>query len=110
MVTSATYQQASGLTPALVERDPQNVLLARGPRFRLRGRTDSRRDAGDQRIRLSENRRTERLSAAAAGRQFRKGLYGPSLMDTSTGEGPLPPRTVIRLPSARPLTPCTAAL
>ena len=35
MVTSATYQQASHVTDALRERDPENHLLARGPRYRL---------------------------------------------------------------------------
>jgi hypothetical protein len=35
MVMSATYQQSSVATPELVERDPQNILLARGPRFRM---------------------------------------------------------------------------
>jgi hypothetical protein len=35
MVTSATYQQASVMTPELLEKDPQNKLLARGPRLRL---------------------------------------------------------------------------
>src|SRR5207248_3082526 len=35
IVTSATYQQASRVTPEALARDPQNVLLARGPRFRL---------------------------------------------------------------------------
>ena len=35
MVTSATYQQASSVSPALVARDRENVLLARGPRVRL---------------------------------------------------------------------------
>jgi Protein of unknown function (DUF1553)/Protein of unknown function (DUF1549)/Planctomycete cytochrome C len=35
MVTSAAYRQDSALTPALLERDPENRLLARGPRFRL---------------------------------------------------------------------------
>ncbi len=39
IVTSATYQQASALTPALLERDPENRLLARGPRLRLPGQT-----------------------------------------------------------------------
>ncbi|HEX8912328.1 MAG TPA: DUF1549 and DUF1553 domain-containing protein [Humisphaera sp.] len=34
IVTSATYRQASAVTPELAARDPQNVLLARGPRFR----------------------------------------------------------------------------
>ena len=35
MVTSAAYRQASVVTPDLHERDPENRLLARGPRFRL---------------------------------------------------------------------------
>jgi hypothetical protein len=34
IVTSATYRQSSKMTPELLERDPQNRLLARGPRFR----------------------------------------------------------------------------
>lgn len=39
MVTSATYRQASRVSPALLERDPKNRLLARGPRFRLPAET-----------------------------------------------------------------------
>jgi hypothetical protein len=35
IVTSATYRQSSQATPLLLERDPYNRLLARGPRFRL---------------------------------------------------------------------------
>ncbi|MFN7944549.1 MAG: DUF1553 domain-containing protein [Blastocatellia bacterium] len=35
IVTSATYRQVSKVTPALVERDPENRLLAHGPRFRM---------------------------------------------------------------------------
>jgi hypothetical protein len=35
LVTSATYRQSSRVTPSLAERDPENLLLARGPRFRL---------------------------------------------------------------------------
>jgi hypothetical protein len=35
MLTSQTYQQSSRLTPALIALDPENRLLARGPRFRL---------------------------------------------------------------------------
>jgi hypothetical protein len=34
IVTSAAYRQASTATPALIERDPDNRWLARGPRFR----------------------------------------------------------------------------
>jgi hypothetical protein len=35
IVTSSTYRQSSTVTPALHEKDPENRLLARGPRFRL---------------------------------------------------------------------------
>ncbi len=35
MVTSAAYRQSSKVTPELLAQDPDNRLLARGPRFRL---------------------------------------------------------------------------
>jgi hypothetical protein len=35
IVTSATYQQSSSVSPELLARDPGNRLLARGPRLRL---------------------------------------------------------------------------
>src|ERR1019366_10040655 len=35
MVMSATYRQSAVLTPEKLEKDPQNRLLARGPRFRM---------------------------------------------------------------------------
>ncbi len=35
IVTSATYRQSAKVTPELLERDPENRLLARGPRYRL---------------------------------------------------------------------------
>jgi hypothetical protein len=35
IVTSATYRQSSKFTPQLLAKDPENRLLARGPRFRL---------------------------------------------------------------------------
>ena len=35
MVTSATYRQSSRVTPEALRRDPENRLLARGPRLRL---------------------------------------------------------------------------
>ena len=37
IVLSSTYGQSSVVTPELLERDPENRLLARGPRFRLSG-------------------------------------------------------------------------
>src|SRR5204863_786635 len=35
IVTSAAYQQSSPVSPELQAKDPQNFLLARGPRFRI---------------------------------------------------------------------------
>jgi hypothetical protein len=35
IVTSATYRQSSRVTPELLAKDPENKLLARGPRVRL---------------------------------------------------------------------------
>ncbi len=37
IVTSQTYQQDSRVTAELLEKDPYNRLLARGPRFRVEG-------------------------------------------------------------------------
>jgi hypothetical protein len=39
IVLSASYRQSSRVTPELLERDPKNRLLARGPRFRLPAET-----------------------------------------------------------------------
>jgi hypothetical protein len=39
VVTSATYRQSSKVDPALAERDPDNRLFARGPRFRASAET-----------------------------------------------------------------------
>ncbi len=39
IVTSATYRQSSRVTPELLEKDPENRLLARGARFRLPAET-----------------------------------------------------------------------
>lgn len=37
IVMSAAYQQSSHVTAAMLERDPENRLIARGPRIRLAG-------------------------------------------------------------------------
>jgi hypothetical protein len=39
IVTSATYRQSSRVTPGLREKDPENRLLARGPRYRMLAET-----------------------------------------------------------------------
>jgi hypothetical protein len=37
MLSSAAYQQSARATPQLIERDPQNRWVSRGPRFRMDG-------------------------------------------------------------------------
>lgn len=37
MLTSSAYRQSARVSPELIARDPENRLLARGPRFRLTG-------------------------------------------------------------------------
>src|SRR5678815_5862812 len=61
IVLSATYRQESRITPELEARDPQNRLLARGPRVRL-----SFEQVRDQ--------------ALAAGGLLSKRMGGPSVM------------------------------
>ncbi|MBI1899225.1 MAG: DUF1553 domain-containing protein [Acidobacteria bacterium] len=39
IVTSAAYRQSSRVTPELLDKDPENRLLARGPRFRVQAET-----------------------------------------------------------------------
>jgi hypothetical protein len=39
LVTSETYKQSSKVTPKALEKDPENRLLSRGPRFRLNAET-----------------------------------------------------------------------
>ena len=39
IVTSAIYRQSARVTPSLLARDRRNILLARGPRFRLEAET-----------------------------------------------------------------------
>lgn len=39
IVLSATYRQSSHVTPEMLQRDPKNQWLARGPRFRLPAET-----------------------------------------------------------------------
>ena len=61
IVTSATYRQTSRVTPELMERDPQNRLLARGPRVRL----------------SAEQLRDQALAVSGL---LQPTMYGPSVM------------------------------
>ena len=71
MVLSATYRQQSQASPALIEKDPKNRLLARGPRIRL----------------ASEQLRDQALAVVA---QLDTTMYGPPVqlerMDPRAGD------------------------
>lgn len=61
ILLSKTYRQQSSVSPSLLEKDPANRLLARGPRFRL-----SAEQVRDQ--------------ALAVGGLLSSKMYGPSVM------------------------------
>lgn len=61
IVTSAAYKQTSNASPALLEKDPSNRLLARGPRFRL----------------TAEEVRDQALTVSGL---LNRNLHGPSVM------------------------------
>ena len=97
IVTSATYRQSSSVTAALRERDPENRLLARGPRFRFQAET----------IRDTALAASGLLNQQIGGPSVRpyqpKGLweemafgegYSGQAYEQSQRQGPVPPRHV----------------
>jgi hypothetical protein len=85
IVMSATYQQSSRMTPELLARDPENKLLARGPRVRLEAEL----------IRDSLLRASGLLSDKIGGPSVfppqpaavsSEGVYGPIKWEVSKGE------------------------
>ena len=93
MVMSATYQQDSRVTPELLAKDAENVLLARGPRVRLEA--EAIRDAGvaGERPPLHQGGRPERLPAAAPRGDDRGDVRRPRL-EGESGRGPISPGAV----------------
>ena len=62
MVTSATYRQAAVVTPEKLEKDPQNRLLSRGPRFRMDAEMVRDYALAASGLLVAEDRRPERAS------------------------------------------------
>ena len=67
IVTSATYRQSSQVTPELLEKDPENRLLARGPRFRLPAEMVRDKALAVERSAERADRRPQRVSLSAGG-------------------------------------------
>ena len=106
IVTSATYRQSSRVTPELLAKDPENRLLARGPRVRLEAEL-----IRDSALRISgllsrADRRPERLPAAAARRHDRRGLRRAGVERQPRGRS-LPPRASTPSASGPPPTRCS---
>jgi hypothetical protein len=68
IVTSATYRQSSRVTPALLERDLDNKLLARGPRFRVEAEMIRDVALGHEPALESKDGRAKRLPPTTRGR------------------------------------------
>ncbi len=65
IVMSAVYQQSSKVTPELFEKDPENRLLAHGPRFRLPAEMIRDNALFVSGLIIRQNRRTERPPLSA---------------------------------------------
>ncbi len=85
IVMSSTYRQSSRVTPELIAHDPQNILLTRGPRFRVEAEI----------VRDSSLRSAGLLSSKIGGPSVfppqlpsitTEGTYGPLTWNVSTGE------------------------
>ena len=88
VVTSATYRQASKASAALVQRDPENRLLARGPRFRLPAELVRDNAPGHCRPAGREGRRAVGQAVSArgfVGRARRRRGEGPYVQDKGGG-------------------------
>jgi hypothetical protein len=85
IVTSAAYRQASGVTPELQARDPDNALIARGPRVRLEAELirDSALKASGL---LSEKIGGPSVFPPQPASVTTEGAYGKLAWNTSTGE------------------------
>ena len=80
----ATYRQDSAASPELIARDPENRLLARGPRFRLPAemiRDQALLDFGSAE---EPARRTQRLSLSAGRISTRASWWRPTIPGRST--------------------------
>jgi hypothetical protein len=92
IVTSATYRQSSRITPELDKRDPQNVLLARGPRFRVEA--EIVRDIAL----ASSGLLNEKIGGPSVFPPQPAGIselsYGPAQVERFRRPGSLPPRDV----------------
>ena len=99
IVTSATYRQSSRVTPELAERDPENRLLARGPRFRLPAELIRDNALAVSGLLDDSHRRTQRLPLSTqglvGGDGFRRRIHRADLhcnprAGTSTGAACIP--------------------
>ncbi len=85
IVTSATYRQDSRVTPGLLEKDPENLLFARGPRQRLEAeliRDATLAEAGL----LSSKIGGPSVFPPQPASVTQEGAYGPLEWKVSTGE------------------------
>ena len=68
IVTSSTYRQAAAISPEKLRSDPKNILLARGPRFRLDGEVVRDSALAASGLLVDKARRTARQAVPAGGR------------------------------------------
>ena len=86
IVLSATYRQASAASKDKLERDPENRLLARGPRLRLTAEMVRDNALAVFGAALRKDRRRERQAGAAEERLEERGGLRPAAYRRDRGE------------------------
>ena len=102
IVTSAAYRQTSIAAPALRDRDPENRLLARGPRLRLPAEMIRDQALAGLGTAQHEDARPFREALSARGPLGAAlGIPGPQTIRALHGRGPLAPQRVQLLEADR---------
>ena len=107
IVTSSAYRQDSRVTPELLEKDPNNRLLSRGPALPGRGRDRARHRAGGKRPAQREGGRPAGVPAGARVSFPAAGELRPEALVRRAGRGSLPPLALYVPLTARRPTRCS---
>ena len=88
LVTSATYRQSAVVTPEKLEKDPDNRLLSRGPRFRMDAEMVRDYALAASGLLVRKDRRAEREAVSAPGVWEAVAMIGSNTRDykQDTGE------------------------
>ena len=108
IVTSATYRQSSQVTPELLERDPENRLLARGAAVPPAVVDDPRPGAGRERPARRQRSAARRSSRTSRAGVWEEATFGNKQVPAGPRRGPLSPQPLHLLAADRRPDRCSS--